>query len=115
MTNEKRSVVTWMIALFITGWVVFYGYFEARNFILGPSLTINSPQNGQTTDDSLVEITGQAKRIARIYLNDRQIFTRADGTFAESLILSVGYNIIEVKALDQVGRQVKKIIEIVLE
>ena len=105
----------WILTLPIVGVIIFYGYFEARNFLLGPSLTIFSPASGQTKGDSLVEVRGEAKRIAKIYLNDRQIFTRNDGSFDEPLILSAGYNIIEIKAQDEIGRQVKKTVEIVLE
>lgn len=115
MAAKKRSVVPLILTLAVIGLILAYGYFEARNFLLGPSLTVTSPQSGTTSNDSLVEISGRAERIAKIYLNNRQIFTSKDGSFSEPLILSAGYNIIEVKAEDGVGRQVKKTVEIVLE
>jgi len=74
----------------------------------GPGLMIKSPTPNTAVYSPLVEITGQAKRISRIYLDDNQIFTDERGRFKEKLLLAPGYNIIKLRAQDRFGRQVER-------
>ena len=74
----------------------------------GPKLTIKSPTPNTAVSSPLVEVTGQAKRISRIYLNDNQIFTDESGQFKEKLLLAPGYTIIKLKVQDRFGRQVEQ-------
>lgn len=103
----------------ITGAVVFafaifgYGFFQAKNVILGPIIKINHPQNGASVETSLVEIEGLAKNISRISMDGNQIFTDERGIFKEKLLLSYGYNIITIEARDRFGRETVKMLELV--
>ena len=114
MDNRRRLrrylIVTILIVVFS------YGLWRAGNLILGPNLTIiEPPQEVLTANDSLFTIAGKTKRISKIFLNDRQIFTTDDGNFRESLLLSVGYNIIKVRVIDRFGREIIKRLEVVLQ
>lgn len=91
-----------------------YGLFEGYDFLAGPALIVETPTDGQIFTDPLIEIRGTSKRIAKIYLNGRQIFAEDDGKFSESLLLGYGYNIIEVKVQDQFGRHITKTLSLVL-
>ncbi len=92
-----------------------YGLFEAENFLLGPKITINNPQNGQVFTKPDIEIGGQVSNISLLYLNGRQIFTDKNGNFKETLLLANGYNIVELMAKDKFGREIKKLEELVLK
>lgn len=95
--------------------ILVYGLYEAHDLIYGPVLVVNSPTDGATSNDPLVSIRGVTKRIAKIFINGQQVFTRDNGSFAEPLLLGYGYNIIEVKVQDQFGRQIVKTVRVVLE
>lgn len=104
-----------LIGLALAVIILGYGLYEAHDLIYGPVLIVNSPTDGATISDPLIPIKGVTKRIAKIFINGRQVFTRDDGSFTESLLLGYGYNIIEVKVQDQFGRQIVKTVRVVLE
>jgi len=100
------------VVLFVLA-VLSYGLFQARNLIQGPIITIHSPQNGTTVNNALVEISGEAKNISGITLNDQHIFVDEEGNFREQLLLSYGYTIMTIEASDRFGRETKQTLELV--
>lgn len=94
--------------------LLFYAYYQSRNFISGPKIEIVSPENGATVRKAPVEIEGTAEKIARLELNGNQIFVDENNRFSEKLLLMPGYNIITLQATDKFKRVVKKSIEVVL-
>lgn len=111
--TRKRIKTCLMGILFIA--IAIYSGFKLKNILLGPQIIINSPISGSTYLTPLVNIKGQAKRIAKLYFNDRKIFTDNAGNFSESLLLAKGYNILEFKAEDSFGRKISKNVELVLQ
>jgi len=79
----------------------------------GPTLKITEPVSGFTSGDSLINIAGVATNISSITLNDNQIFVNEKGQFKEKLLLSPGYNVIEVEVVDKFNRQNKEVLEVV--
>lgn len=112
--QKKLPPLKILIGLGLAIIIFSYGLYEAHDLIFGPVLIINTPTDGQTVNDPLIKIEGQAKRIAKIFINGRQFFTRDDGSFEEPLLLGYGYNIIEVKVQDQFGRSITKTLNLVL-
>jgi len=88
--------------------ILIYSTYQMYDIASGPKLTIKSPTPNTAVSSPLVEVTGQAKRISRIYLNDNQIFTDESGQFKEKLLLAPGYTIIKLKVQDRFGRQVEQ-------
>lgn len=103
-----------VILIFILIFTI-YTFIKAENFLLGPTIIIETPENGQVFSASNVAIQGWAKNISLLYLNGRQIFTDKDGSFKESLLLARGYDIIELRAKDKFGRETKVQREVVLK
>ena len=112
--NNRWPSLRVLVGLILTVVILFYGFYEAHDLIAGPVLVIESPLDGEIFDESLISINGKTKRIAKIFINDNQTFTQDDGSFSEPLLLGAGYNIIKVSVHDQFGRQVVKIINLVL-
>jgi len=104
-----KKILIIIVILTIAG----YAYYRTKDFTIGPTITIYSPTNGESVDMSLVEISGIAKNISYISINDRQIFTDEEGVFKEKLLLYPGYNIISVKAEDRFDRNIEKTLEII--
>lgn len=84
--------------------LVSYIVFQARFLIQGPSVVLDYEPN-QVENTRVVKISGSARNIAKITLNDRQIFTDKSGYFNEALVLENGYTIATIKAVDRYGRE----------
>jgi hypothetical protein len=92
-----------------------YGLYKAKAFLGGPKIIIEYPKNGQTVEESFMEISGKVINISSLFLNGRQIFTDKEGNFKGELLLADGYNIIEMSGADKFGRTTKEKLEIVLK
>ena len=92
-----------------------YVFFQGYDLIRGPVLEVHMPTNGASFEEPLVEITGLAKNISFIYLNNNQIFVDSKGNFSQKLLLLPGYNIITLRATDKFGREVRQELHLILE
>lgn len=90
-----------------------YSFYQSRNLLMGPVITVNEPENGSTSEEQLIKISGAAKNIKKITLDDRPIFIDEAGNFSEKLLLSEGYNIIKISAWDKFNKKTEKTIELV--
>jgi hypothetical protein len=93
--------------------IVGYASYQMHGIASGPALKIEAPLPATTVHSPLVTVSGQAKRIAHIYLNNSQIFTDEEGNFKEKLLLAPGYNILKLAVTDKFGRYVEKKLEVV--
>jgi hypothetical protein len=94
--------------------IIGYTFFSTRHLIQGPLITIETPISGETSNSALIEVSGIARNINFISLNDRPIYIDDKGNFKEKLLLSPGLNIIELYAKDKFSREVVKHLEVVL-
>jgi len=101
----------WSVVLFFLI-IITYSLFQARFVILGPHIKITSPKNGASLSSDLINITGQAKNISFISLNDRPIYVDDKGNFNEKLIAPLGSSIMTVRAKDRFGRSTEKQVQI---
>ncbi len=80
-----------------------YAFFQARYLIVGPQITL-SMEPEQVQNERQIFLEGTAYNISRLWLNDRQIYTDAQGNFKEALVLENGYTITTLRAEDRYGR-----------
>lgn len=106
-----KYIIILMIVIIIGG----YTYYQTKGFTRGPILQIDYPSSGMTMEDSLVEIRGLVKNASYITMNDRQIFVDENGKLKENILLSLGYNIIEIKVKDKYEREKKEFLELIYE
>jgi hypothetical protein len=99
-----RTVVKFMIFSIGAILILLYLIFQARFLIIGPRVILieelDVPQN-----ERQIFLTGNAYNISRLWLNDRQIYTNAQGNFKEALVLENGYTIATLRAEDRYGRE----------
>ena len=93
--------------------VLFYGLWQARDFLRGPRVYIKSPEQGGVFDKNPMVVKGQAFDIIKFTLNGRTIFTDENGNFREEILLAKGVNDIEIYAEDKFGHE-KRILRTVL-
>ncbi len=94
--------------------LVLYIIFQARFLILGPQISINTPEDAQEVLDPVLVINGKAKNVAWLSLNGRQIFTDENGLWSEKLLLSPGTSIMTLTAHDRFGRQSQEQVRVIL-
>ncbi len=111
MQNSTRFKLIFIVVIFTS--IIGYALFRAYNLIAGPVVEIIEPTSGSTVGTPLVTIHGIAKRISKLSLNNRQIFTDEKGSFDETLLLGEGYTILTVRAEDRFGRKVRQTIELI--
>lgn len=86
--------------------LVGYGLIEAWPLLIGPSLSVDSPQNEATFPDGIVTVTGKATRIALLTLNGASIPHDKDGSFSSTLTFPRGGSILTIVATDRFGRSI---------
>ena len=106
--NIKITIILLLILL-----VVGYTLYEVQRIVMGPKIIIDSPKNGITVSTSSLEIIGTTKNINDISLDDRKIFVDEKGDFDEVLLLSPGYNVIDMKASDKFDSETEKTLEVI--
>ena len=106
-----RVLITILFVLIIGG----YSIFQAHNIISGPQIALASPLSGGVVTDQSVNISGNAKNISFISLDDRPINIDESGKFNEKLLLYPGYNIIRLYAKDKFGAETEKKVEIIYQ
>lgn len=106
-TNDNtfffRDALRWSALATIVFALLAYAIFQARFIIIGPQIALtNEPRPQQ--NERRIFLEGTAYNISRLWLNDRQIYTDAQGTFREALILENGYTVSTLRAEDRYGR-----------
>ena len=104
MTFPARQLVVAVGLLLAIAIVLGYIYFQSYDLIRGPVVEITSPENGAYIEESLLELTGTAKNITELTINDSPVFIDPEGNFKEELLLAAGYTILTIAASDRFGR-----------
>lgn len=80
-----------------------------------PHIDIQTPEDGQSFElrkNQNITIKGETEQKAKVYLNDRLIFTNSDGSFNGTFQLAEGDNPLTIKAVDQAGNTAEKTISV---
>lgn len=115
MTTKSDTRKILKIILISTICVIILGYiaFNSRLLIAGPQIEDIFPSSGSSFDKPVIEITGNAKNISFISLNDNPIFIDEEGKFEEKLLLSPGLSIIKLYGRDRFDRETTKYLQYV--
>ncbi len=115
MNSKPLFYIRLSVLIIISGILIFYFFYQARFFILGPRIVVEFPQNGDVLKESLIEVKGKAQNVSLLLLNGKSILVDTSGNFKGSLILAEGYNIIELLAKDKFDREVHKKLKVILK
>ena len=92
--------------------ILLYAYARIEPFARGPQIVITFPSNGLTVLEPLLVVEGIIAGASHITFNGRQIYTSETGELNERMLLSGGYNVIELNASDRFERTTKRFLEI---
>jgi Glucodextranase, domain B len=105
--------IKWSIGLAIFLLIAIFAYFNSRNLVEGPVISIDSPKNGELEHTNLISITGTVKNASAVWIDDRKIFLDQNNHFNEKLLLPLGYTIITIKAENRFGTSAQKTLTVV--
>lgn len=81
--------------------------------IRGPSIELTSPTSTNLeTTESLFMVSGLAYNTVSLSLNERKISIDTKGFFEEKLLLSPGFNTIEIRGKDRFKKEVVQTIRV---
>lgn len=83
---------------------LFYALFQARNFIQGPHITLDTDIPHQSPERTST-ISGTAENVVLLTLNGKEIHTDTEGHFSHTLVLERGYTLMTLEAHDRFGRR----------
>jgi hypothetical protein len=98
-----RTLIKYWLILIGGIIMLFFVLFQARFLIAGPQITLKESPTSPGNERQ-VHLKGTAYNISRLWLNDRPIFTDAQGNFDEAIVLENGYTIATLRAEDRYGR-----------
>lgn len=89
--------------------------YNAKDLIFGIPLKISIASDGSKVYDTYLPINGISKHAKDIAINGRSIGIDREGVFTDGIILSPGYNVVEVAIKDQFGKEKVRQYRIVAE
>lgn len=78
--------------------------YNIKDIVFGTPLVVHTVADGSTVSDNYLPITGSARHAQQITINGLAIGVDQQGNFNDGIILSPGYNIVEVKEMDRFGK-----------
>ena len=105
--NFKTKLITGITILFGL-FILVYAGFQFRDVVFGIKIKEVNISDGTTINENPLRITGVARHAVFISLNGREISIDKEGNWNEAIALSIGYNIIGIKALDKFGNTDEK-------
>ncbi len=116
MLNSRSTnirLIKWSLITLLFLIIAIFAFFRSLNYLKGPYIEINYPKNGAIISTKTIEISGVARRINKIYINDFSINIDEHGNWKETLIVFPGINKITLKVQDKFGRTSQKQLDIV--
>jgi hypothetical protein len=81
-----------------------YGLFEARRYLTGPVIVIESPAPYEEVAGPSVTIRGHGENLSFLYINGEQAYLDEEGRLAWVYAPPLGYTVLIARAEDRFGR-----------
>lgn len=108
---RKRIETFFVLILFLFALV--YAVYRIRPLVVGPSLTVYHPTDGDYVASTTFEISGKVSRVREITLQGRPIPIDTDGHFKELLVANPPYTILVLTATDFRGKIATKTLRVI--
>jgi len=111
--NHSHSILIWLIAALLIAGIFFLRF--TPDFRGVPEISVNLPDFLIRVNDPLFIIEGRVTPGDAIFINTEPTLTDNDGNFTKEVMLEVGSNAFEIKAVRFLGRETKIIRQIFYE
>ncbi|MFA5392376.1 MAG: helix-turn-helix domain-containing protein [Candidatus Paceibacterota bacterium] len=96
-----RQLIKFSLIIFLFG----YFLFELSRFLLPAQIVLYYPPEDLMTSNPNLEISGEVTRSKILYFQNGEINFNEKGLFREQITLNPGSNILELKAVNSLGRE----------
>jgi cytoskeletal protein RodZ len=103
--TPKTAILGGVIIIFFG--LLFYLGFQVKSVITPPFLELKEPVEGLKVVGTSVIVSGTTEVGAELTINNQEVLVDSTGNFNENLIISTGYNVLEVIARNKFGRSSK--------
>ncbi|PIR94712.1 hypothetical protein COT95_02735 [Candidatus Falkowbacteria bacterium CG10_big_fil_rev_8_21_14_0_10_37_6] len=94
---------------------LFYLGYRIKAIVAPPEMEIFFPPQNYSTNENLIQVSGNIEKDALLFINDSVIITQENGDFLENINLKKGINIIIIKAQKKYGKDLVVIRQILVE
>jgi hypothetical protein len=108
ISKDLKKILKISLPLLLIIIIGSYTYYKTKDLLKGVALEIHGVSDGESFDNPLVTLTGNAKNATELTMNGRKIFIDKSANFEEKILLIPGYNILAIKAEDKFGKKVEK-------
>jgi len=112
-TTDIRTTLKRYALIILVLLASLYGIFRAYPLLVGPSITIYYPYEGDTVASTTFEVSGKVLRSKEITLQGKSITIDTDGTFRETVVAYPPYTILVITATDSYGKTATKSLQVV--
>lgn len=99
-----KKIVFATLGILVLGFV----YRNSKDALFGAKLSVSIAPDGSTVSDTTLPIVGFAPKVKSVTINKHPVAVDTSGHFQDAIILSPGYNIIEVSAVDSFNKTTTK-------
>lgn len=114
MKTKNITLAAGLTVLGMLGIFVFI-FGNMKDLLLGSPLTVAIAKDGTTLSDEFLPVTGTAKHARTVLINGRPLFIDRAGNFSDGIILSPGYNVVEIALENQFGKYTTHTYRLVLD
>lgn len=106
--EKKLKITPGMLLGMAVGVVILiffvYLWFQYRQFVGAPNLSVSSPIDQLTSDSSTLTVEGKTEPEVKVMVNNQEIPVEADGHFRENIVLNSPVNKVDIVAKSKFGQ-----------
>ncbi len=95
-----KKIVFATLGVLVLGFV----YRNSKDAIFGTKISVSIARDGSTVSDTTLPIVGYAPKVKSVLINKHPVAVDTAGNFQDTVLLSPGYNIIEVSTIDSFNK-----------
>ncbi len=105
-TRERKQKSMWWggVSVLVLLALGSYFFYQTKDWILVPRLTVTAPTDGETIYDTRVHVSGTVGAGLELSINGREASQNGEGAFQEEILLPPGTHLIQVEARDRFGK-----------
>lgn len=88
--------------------VIGFIYRNSKDALFGTKITVSIARDGSTVHERTLPIVGVAPKVKSVLINKHPVPVDTAGNFQDTVLLSPGYNIIEVSTVDSFNKTTTK-------
>lgn len=95
--------------------VVFYVGVQIRAIARAPKLIVDAPEDGFTTKDATIQVSGEAEEGSQVTVNGTAVLLSSDGHFDQEVALERGVNVITVEGARRYSKKATAYRRVILD